>query len=324
MSAPLIPGLLLPPSMLRVRRGRSAGCLRFAPPPTRLVLSTPGPRPFGRPLPHDRSRSALVLSQHLGGLLQRQGCRHIAARYRQGFTALPLDLPAWQARPEHPSGTQRNTHKVELSSGHASRVGSQPLRRGPRKRDPTPPDRRSYIVPLPGVATESPLSTSAQPRCQRAREHSDPRSPRPAPSAPEAPEGIPFTAEQSPARTLGVPPDAPDRRPWTTRCSGPCGVLPLPTERPRVLRLPVPPVPRLQTSRRRPFVGKHAHTPSPRPLLRTDGLPAGSPAQSARECSEPAQPAARPLAPGAPERAPLTGGPAACLDPGVPLKTSPG
>lgn len=48
--------------------------------------------PFGQPSPHDWSRSALVLSQHLDGFLQRQGCAHIAARYRPGFVTLPRIL----------------------------------------------------------------------------------------------------------------------------------------------------------------------------------------------------------------------------------------
>ena len=52
----------------------------------------PGPlpgaeAPFGRSLPPDRSRSALVVSHHLDGLLHRHGHEPIAARSRQGFTS---------------------------------------------------------------------------------------------------------------------------------------------------------------------------------------------------------------------------------------------
>lgn len=86
---------------------------RVEPPPQRAVCSTrpvsqvpaftpirrqallcplPGTRPFGRSLPHDRSRSALVLSQHLDGLLQKQSCEHVAARSQPGFTAIPSAL----------------------------------------------------------------------------------------------------------------------------------------------------------------------------------------------------------------------------------------
>jgi hypothetical protein len=52
----------------------------------------PGPlpgaeTPFGRSLPPDRSRSALVVSHHLDGLLHKHGRGHVAARCRQGFTS---------------------------------------------------------------------------------------------------------------------------------------------------------------------------------------------------------------------------------------------
>jgi hypothetical protein len=171
MSAPLIPGLRLPPSKLWVRRGRSAGCLRFAPPPTRLVLSTPGPRPFGRPLPRDRSRSALVLSQHLGGLLQRQGCAHIAARYRQGFTAPPLGLPAWQARPEPPrahSATPTKSNSPAVSIEAPVPPDAVP---GPRKRGLEHHEVAGGASSVAGCGnrSESPLSPSAQPRRPDAR-----------------------------------------------------------------------------------------------------------------------------------------------------------
>jgi hypothetical protein len=63
-----------------------------------LTRPLPGAEaPFGRSMPPDRSRSALVVSHHLDGFLQRQGRELVASRYRQGFTSVggpPADKPA--------------------------------------------------------------------------------------------------------------------------------------------------------------------------------------------------------------------------------------
>ena len=354
--------------------------LAFAPPPTSLVLSTPGPRPFGRPLPHGRSRSALVFSQHRGGLLQRQGCAHIAARYRQGFTALPLNLPAWQARPEHSSGTQRNTHKVELTSGYSSRVRSHPLRRrSAQARIKTPqvagcaschcrasapmtrhgagprhgacPARRSNTLGLPtnsgisrrispcrrlahspghrprcGNGSESPLSTSARPGRQNAR--------RPLPARP----ATLFTCSSSSRRnhlrrqaaacldtrgaswcTLSTTLD--DTVPGPMRSASPAHEAPegAPPAGSTCAPPPGPP-------EGAPFVGKHAHTPGPGPLQRTDGLPTRFAGPRAPESAPgPAPPAARPLQLlDLPEELRSLARRTACPDPGVPRRRRPG
>lgn len=102
----------------------------FAPQPTRLVLSTPGSRPFGRSLPDDRSRSALVRSQHLDGLLQKQGRAHVAARCRQGFAAPVRRTASLASQIDRPSGTRSATPK-KLNSQQVLIEDSGPTRAVP-------------------------------------------------------------------------------------------------------------------------------------------------------------------------------------------------
>lgn len=94
---PVPPGTSSPPQRAVKAIRLVCQVLACSPPPTSLTCPLPGTRPIGRSVPSDRSRSALVFSQHLDGFLQRQGRRHIAARYRPGFTALARCASHWQA-----------------------------------------------------------------------------------------------------------------------------------------------------------------------------------------------------------------------------------
>jgi hypothetical protein len=100
-------------------------------------------------VPNDQSRSALVVSRHLDGLLRDRVCEH-RARYRQGFTTLlrtsqrtgePADCPVRACVALHPRRTP-------------SSVGSDPPRR--RRTDGvvclTGPSGRSPPVRSPPVA----------------------------------------------------------------------------------------------------------------------------------------------------------------------------
>lgn len=56
--------------------------MRHLPLPMLQLQSTPDPKVFGRPLPHDPSRSALVVLPHLDVFLLLLACGLVASRYR--------------------------------------------------------------------------------------------------------------------------------------------------------------------------------------------------------------------------------------------------
>jgi len=100
--------------------------LAHAPPPTFPAPSTPGPRSFGRSVPRDRSRSALVFSQHLDGLLQDRGAAaHAAATDRGSPRDHGRDPAGWPAR-STPASARRNTRRAVLALRTPRESGAQP------------------------------------------------------------------------------------------------------------------------------------------------------------------------------------------------------
>jgi hypothetical protein len=167
-----------------------------------LTRPLPGAEaPFGRSMPPDRSRSALVVSHHLDGLLQRQGRELVASRYRQGFTSVggpPTGKPAGFSptaahTPQNRALQQWSAPSVRaltrsgiscreigaLDTGHQA-FTSRLDARHPHPRDPVPegsfaPESFLHMPGLPGRLDKS-LPTSARSlrsACQGSTSHLD-------------------------------------------------------------------------------------------------------------------------------------------------------
>lgn len=210
-----------------------------------------------------------------------------------------------------------------LGAEHAPHFGPTPAPSPPAsgslEGSPSAGESAACFTSVASVATGARNTNehSAQPHQQTARGRSDPCGRATTPPAPGAPEGAPLAAKPPPASTLG----ASRSTTWTTQ--GPWGLFGVsPTRRalesaPPVgstpAAHPLPPGP----PERAPFANEHA-APWPRtcPMHRwaPDRLRLPAAPESAAGL---ALPAVLPPAPGPPERAPLAGGRAACLDPGV-------
>jgi hypothetical protein len=137
----------------------------------------PGPlpgaeAPFGRSLPHDRSRSALAVSHHLDGLLHRHGCGHVAARCQQGFTSTG-EPPTGEPADDAPASahTPQNTNST---AGLASALRDRALTRI----DNVVPRERGSLLP---AAVSSDTGGCFRPAAS--------------PPASETPEGVPSAGD---------------------------------------------------------------------------------------------------------------------------------